>query len=214
MKNKILSILLVFILLISTIFSSVYGFSYNDTDINLSEIEKNPGSMLLYNKVNGNYYYFVMWSNNYTGSLTDCVYWCKENDDGTVSIGGSINDNVFNSYCLFTYDINTGATINNVSADSTYITFNRNNYCKFTKNFIVIYKTNNVYTDDTYSTLSSSDFFQVAPHPLVEVMKVELREKKTVAEIVGILPLTLVVVVSFLGLRKALSWLLTLLRGC
>ena len=34
MKNKILSILLVFILLISTIFSSVYGFSYNDTDIN------------------------------------------------------------------------------------------------------------------------------------------------------------------------------------
>lgn len=67
---------------------------------------------------------------------------------------------------------------------------------------------------DIYDT-NGTIFFQKTPVPvLVEIMTQEQAEKKTIQEILGILPLTLVVVVSFLGLRKALSWLLTLLHHC
>lgn len=55
------------------------------------------------------------------------------------------------------------------------------------------------------------DFFYIPPTVLAETLTLE-EGQKTIAEIVGLLPLILVVVVSFLGLRKALSWLLTLLR--
>lgn len=64
----------------------------------------------------------------------------------------------------------------------------------------------NIYTDNTYSNF----FFQVSP--LTRVMLVEENRKATIQEILGVLPLILVVVVSFLGLRKALNWLSTLLR--
>lgn len=69
---------------------------------------------------------------------------------------------------------------------------------------------------DIYKDVNKNEiFFQKPPIPaLVEIMKQEKAEMKTIQEILGILPLILVVVVSFLGLRKALSWLLTLLRHC
>lgn len=56
-------------------------------------------------------------------------------------------------------------------------------------------------------------FFQVTPPTtLAEIMEVEKTEKRTMQEIVGLLPLILVVVVSFLGLRKALRMLVNFLR--
>ena len=65
----------------------------------------------------------------------------------------------------------------------------------------------NIYLNST----GSSSFFYLPPTVLAEVLKPE-EGRKTIAEIVEVLPLILVVVVSFLGLRKALNWLLTLLR--
>ena len=50
------------------------------------------------------------------------------------------------------------------------------------------------------------------PTTLAEIMEVEKTEKKTIQEILGVLPLIIVVVVSFLGLRKALKMLLTFLN--
>lgn len=50
------------------------------------------------------------------------------------------------------------------------------------------------------------------PTTLAEIMEVEKTEKKTIQEILGVLPLILVVVVSFLGLRKALKMLSTFLN--
>lgn len=66
---------------------------------------------------------------------------------------------------------------------------------------------------DIYTDSSCSDvFFYRPPATLEEIMRVEAYKKATIQEILGVLPLILVVVVSFLGLRKALSWLSTLLR--
>lgn len=78
----------------------------------------------------------------------------------------------------------------------------------------IVFSTFDIYKGDTIVFEKNIDFFRVAPQPMAEIMLVELKEKETTKEILGILPLILVVVVSFLGLRKALSWLWTLLRGC
>lgn len=77
-------------------------------------------------------------------------------------------------------------------------------------------------TPASYITKSSFDvldynnnvFFQKPLVPvLVGIMDREKAEKMTVQEILGVLPLTIVVVVSFLGLRKALRMLVTFLRS-
>ena len=79
--------------------------------------------------------------------------------------------------------------------------------CGSLENFDVLYSSVDIH--DT----SGGVFFQKTPVPvLVEVMSPEVVEKKTVQEILGVLPLIIVVVVSFLGLRKALKMLLSLLR--
>lgn len=65
-----------------------------------------------------------------------------------------------------------------------------------------------IYTDSNYTDV----FFCKHPTTLEEIMRVEADKKATIQEVLGVLPLILVVVVSFLGLRKALSWLSTLLR--
>lgn len=78
-----------------------------------------------------------------------------------------------------------------------------------TNNTEIFYGTMNVYNS------SGNVVFQQPPQEkkvLVEVMEKEQAEKKTIKEILGIIPLTLVVVVSFLGLRKALQMLLSFLR--
>lgn len=55
-------------------------------------------------------------------------------------------------------------------------------------------------------------FFQLAPSTLYQIIQAEAERKTIPMTIVEILPLILVVVVSFLGLRKALRMLSTLLR--
>lgn len=79
--------------------------------------------------------------------------------------------------------------------------------CGSLENFEVLYSSVDIH--DT----SGGIFFQKTPVPvLVEVMSPEVVEKKTIQEILGVLPLILVVVVSFLGLRKALKMLSTFLN--
>lgn len=56
-------------------------------------------------------------------------------------------------------------------------------------------------------------FFQVAPPILARVVE-QVEMKVTMREIIQILPLIIVVVVSLVGLRKALQMLLRLLRRC
>lgn len=73
-------------------------------------------------------------------------------------------------------------------------------------NYSIYYSTLDIYNN------SGDVVFRKPPvTTLAEVLTLE-EGRKTIVEIVGLLPLILVVVVSFLGLRKALNWLLTLLR--
>lgn len=78
----------------------------------------------------------------------------------------------------------------------------------------VVYSTFDIYKGSDIVFENNIDFFRVAPQPMAEIMLVELKEKKTTAEILEVLPLIIVILVSFLGLRKALNWLLTLLKDC
>ena len=76
----------------------------------------------------------------------------------------------------------------------------------------VTHSTFNMKQGDSVVFEKNIDFFRIAPaQHLMEVLTPEEGEE-TIAEIVALLPLILVVVVSFLGLRKALNWLFTLLR--
>lgn len=77
----------------------------------------------------------------------------------------------------------------------------------------VINSSMDFYTDNTYTTL----FFQGTPLVQEKVLAPIVEEKKetmgtVLQEIVSILPMILVVVVSLVGLRKALSMLFSLLR--
>lgn len=79
----------------------------------------------------------------------------------------------------------------------------------------LIYTVSNLYRVDGSLYLTATnydDFFYKPPVVLEEIMLQEMEQKATIQEILGVLPLIIVVVVSFLGLRKALRMLLTLLR--
>ncbi len=75
----------------------------------------------------------------------------------------------------------------------------------------VTHSTFDMKKDDVVVFNKNIDFFYQTPAELATVLTLE-EGKQAIMEIVEILPLILVVVVSFLGLRKALSWLLILLR--
>lgn len=64
-----------------------------------------------------------------------------------------------------------------------------------------------------YTDISKNEvFFLVPPQTLAEVLVMEGTQQITLKEILSILPLILVVVVSFIGLRKAFRMLLKLFR--
>ena len=68
--------------------------------------------------------------------------------------------------------------------------------------------------DDLYDT-DGNVVFQKARQELATIIRPQvegIQLQEILQEIIQILPLTIAVVVSFLGLRKALSWLLTRLR--
>ncbi len=75
--------------------------------------------------------------------------------------------------------------------------------------------TDPIYLNDmTLISPSSTNisFFPIPPTTLGEIMKVEQQEMKTLSQVIAILPLIIVVVVSLVGLRKALQMLSTLLH--
>lgn len=97
----------------------------------------------------------------------------------------------------------SGGNASNVDGEISYTTLVNN--CE------IVSASKNIYKDNTFKDV----FFSLPPQTnlgLVEILNQEKTEAKTMQEILGVLPLIIVVVVSFLGLRKALNWLLTLLR--
>lgn len=167
-------------------------------------------------------------ANNVTYTLpdecTDNFFICENVNNTVYLIFGNYTDWKFseNNGDVVVNNINNGSvqnfTVYVVSKDS----YNFNNYTnKFTTTWTSINPQKNVsyagckvlYSTSDLYTASGDIFFQKTPVPvLVEVMSPEVVEKKTIQEILGVLPLTIVVVVSFLGLRKGLQMLLSFLR--
>lgn len=117
--------------------------------------------------------------------------------EGNVAYNGSklyfLNDN---NYSFKTYHLD-----NNQWVDDGYSYYYNGLYCNF------VYSTENILNAD------GTIFFQKTLVPVLEqVMVQEKVEKRTIQEILGVLPLIIAVVVSFLGLRKALRILVNSLR--
>lgn len=213
MKGKILNKKIVFILFaflfVLFVFSSCslgVSIKFKDDTVNISYVEEKGDGLILYNKKTDSYYYLCFWHEDHGIHSGNIKYFAKIRDN-IVAIGGKCHDEyIFTNYALYNYDeINgtLGSLVSSMNRPIMYVEF-------YVSDYECAYSSADLYSNENYDELHSSDFFRLAP--LERILLAEVQEKVTFQEIMGVLPLILVVVVSFLGLRKALRWLSTLLR--
>ena len=197
--NKMLLIFLVFVIAVSTCFSKVKAAS-------TKYVTANDVTYTLPDECTDNFFIFEGFDNTLRLVYGNFPYWRVHENNGDVVLWNMNGDN---KASFFICDINKGS--NDFS----------NPIKKFTSTLTSINPAKNVSYAGCRILFSSNDihypsgeiFFQKTPVPvLVEVMSPEVVEKKTVQEILGVLPLIIAVVVSFLGLRKALKMLSTFLN--
>ena len=135
--------------------------------------------------------------NNFNGTAYKCVQ-----NDSEWSFAFDLSEGNYRSYqesnlANFGDDFRAGCDMQEVS----------NNYF-ISSNFDIFYKA------DRHDENSAFVVFQLTPATtkLGDIVKVATLEKNPIQEILGILPLIIVVVVSLVGLRKALAMLLRILR--
>ena len=197
--NKMLLIFVFFVIVVSACFSNVKASS-------TKYITANNVTYTLPDECTDNFFIFEGFDNTLRLVYGNFPDWHLSENNGDVVLW---NMNGNNKASFFICDINKG------SSDFS------NPIKKFTSTWTSINPSKNVSYAGCHIYFSSNDlyypsgeiFFQKTPVPvLVEVMSPEVVEKKTVQEILGVLPLIIVVVVSFLGLRKALKMLSTFLN--
>lgn len=196
MKNKMIVILSIFMIAVSIFCSNSLGYS-------TSIVFDNYDFSSAYDLADGHYFFIVYegGSKRYTLFVStlsndDTNFLYKNGKVGIVS-----NDGVEQRCVYAYYDTDTQKFGDLMYGNWTFSTFQSSSK--------IVYSSLNIYT----SLEKNEIFFQVSPPTVLEqVMEVEMTEKKTIQEILGVLPLTIVVVVSFLGLRKALRMLVTFLR--
>lgn len=186
MKHKSFSIICIFLLILLIFTNSVFGV---DNTINFTHNEQTISLPYIDGKDLSNGYFINYWSGRY--------YLVFMKSSGYLYI----NNNTMSSTCeMDEYEYKDGAWrfIKTYSAN----TYNGAGPQDF------VYASVNVYSDVNKSDI----FFQHPPQTLSQIMEVEAEKKVTIQEILGVLPLTIVVAVSFLGLRKALRMLVTFSR--
>ncbi len=197
--NKMLLIFVFFVIVVSACFSNVKASS-------TKYITANNVTYTLPDECTDNFFIFEGFDNTLRLVYGNFPDWHLSENNGDVVLW---NMNGNNKASFFICDINKGS--NDFS----------NPIKKFTSTWTSINPSKNVSYAGCHIYFSSNDlyypsgeiFFQKTPVPvLVEVMSPEVVEKKTVQEILGVLPLIIAVVVSFLGLRKALKMLSTFLN--
>ena len=197
--NKMLLIFVFFVIVVSACFSNVKASS-------TKYITANNVTYTLPDECTDNFFIFEGFDNTLRLVYGNFPDWHLSENNGDVVLW---NMNGNNKASFFICDINKGS--NDFS----------NPIKKFTSTWTSINPSKNVSYAGCHIYFSSNDlyypsgeiFFQKTPVPvLVEVMSPEVVEKKTVQEILGVLPLIIAVVVSFLGLRKVLKMLSTFLN--
>lgn len=238
-NNKLLFILLFIFFILFFIFTnstSAYTQEYNGYTFFMPDniIEEIKNSKEIISEFDDdNYYHAVVFSSYhnrlqiffYPKDKVSFIYSGIKYGDSLWAVPNSASDLIVytctvSSFNLIehTIDLGNNSFIRKTFSSSTenaLLTYNpSDNYFYFVGN-IPLYK------DANKSSLwcDTFDFFQqppqeVAPQmvlaPIVEEMEMEV----TLKEIIQILPLIIVIVVSFLGLRKALQMLLSLLHRC
>ena len=196
MKRKFLYLLIVFLLCVLFFTSNVFAFDYEDFYGNKKSVPDIPDSIDISKgyiiKPNGG-----SWSYFFTCVSDNCYAFLNNNKTfhlfGTYKVYRMSNGS-YNYEGTSTYNSTTATSQNNVGELNQFT-----------------YSTVPVYKDSSKKEI----FFQVAPPTaLAKVMMVETKKQPQMVmkEIVGVLPLILVVVVSLLGLRKGLTALLTFLK--
>lgn len=198
MKNKIFPIVCIFLLIVSVFFTNVNASSSKtvtiDNNVYTLPADCTENYCIAEVLYCGDY---PFWGVNVSNNDV-VIYNFKDNEH--------IGDFSYRSNFKY-YSLKKG------SYDFSQVTPVSSNWWVFSAKYAGYEGTKCLYTSNDIKKFDGSIFFQKAPVPvLVEVMKKEKAEKKTIQEILEVLPLTIVVVVSFLGLRKALRMLLNLLK--
>lgn len=207
-RKKFFIFLILFEFIIISLFSytsKVFASSitYNNQEINLSLYDSNP-ALLLYDSEENHYIYFKFFVTGYQPTLSDDVkYYCTKSDDDSLTFGAYLNSSPMDHVDLYYYDIASGSVSGLISSFATY------SYTLSSSRYHCVYKNVNVYSDSTFSALSTSSFFLLAP--LAQIVE---RQNLTpvLAQVVHLLPLILALLVSFIGLKKALTMLFHFLR--
>lgn len=209
-KNKILIILLIFLLLM-TIYSNV--FAKTDFDDNMfypDGITPNYSSsdggryatnkVLLLDESSGTYYILIYYSSEAEATHENQKLYLRASDNFILGTG-------CDHYQLLKF----------VDGSWTYVDWSpyydlennkTTNLSKIVSSCSIVSTSSDIYTNSSYTDV----FFPLPPVTLEEIMKQEMEQKATMKEILGILPMILSVLVSLLALRKALAMLLNLLR--
>ena len=191
-KFNLIIILLVAIILGfgSSVFAS-YEFTYNDVEYSLPDLPRDDTNFIILS--NSSYYYVYYFSGD-----VDNLYFGYEGSD----------------FCAYYYSSNSCSyTLYHLSINSTNWVFERSS--SFNRGLMLS-------GSPLYSTFDLKDnngnvVFQGAPQeqaqeltlvPIVEQAEME----KTMAEILGILPLVVSLLVSIIAIRKAISFLRNVLK--
>lgn len=198
MKNKIFLFLNVFILCVCVLTCSSYSasevsfYDINDNlvtvpDVDPTVIDLSHGYIIKSDKYN----------HNIVALKEGSYFYCYFVEDGTVRIhvsgGWYFIELIDNSYVI--------------TEDHEEVSWHVSDYCD------VIYQSADIYTDISKNHIEYKalpNFFLLTP--LGRVVLVEGHKKVIPVEIVGILPIIIVIIVSLISLRKAWHLLLTVLN--
>lgn len=203
MKNKKILIIALFLILFcllgySKSFAAV-SYTYNGNKITLPEIPEKEGYinyLIYYANDNPNIVQLKLFP-------TDLSYYpTVYKPNGCLGLN-TYNNTVGSPAPSYFYDVEKGTDWTKTS-DSGYIgVINPSN--------IVACTTDIYYTDGKQKT-DDKPFFQVTPQVVLAPQVEEIQLSQALEEVLGILPMTLVVLVSLVGLRKGLKMLETFLH--
>lgn len=206
MKNKSFSIVCIFLLITLFLTSSVFA----NSSIKCQSCDATLSTNLEYDfssiRENGGKHLGLITAVYYNDEKYVVAYWSY--DSNYHNVKPYLNNGIIymeGTYNTMIYKVVDGSLVHQGWSGGL---FEVNGFDDFGKNSSVYSSTSDIYTDSSCSNV----FFYRPPATLEEIMRVEADKKATIQEILGVLPLILVVVVSFLGLRKALRMLVTFLR--
>lgn len=198
--NKILIVFCIFLLICLNFFQ--VKATYCD-DI----LEKNE----LYNKIityvrsawQGDKSVRILFKNedgSYSSVCTPEYSTVSFNNDNYLCIAAT-GDVRYVQYCVYNFD-----------SDGNYLNHSLNRIDGNNSFVFDTFRPANYYYSDSEIMDGNNKLVNPSLTPLARTFLVEVQKQEIIKEIVGILPLIIVVVVSFLGLRKALTMLVTFLR--